>query len=282
MDFTVRKRIDWKLKSRSITLGDRTLLMGILNITPDSFSDGGLYDDPDRAYARAMQMEEEGADFIDIGAESTKPGATRIAEAEEMRRLVPVLKRLQGKLSIPVSVDTYKAAVAEKALSLGAEIINDPSGLTFDANLAKVVMQHDAGLILNHMRGTPESWAKLPSMPDPMGTVVKDLEACASRAKRSGVDKLRIVLDPGLGFGKRKEQNHDLIARLPELARLEYPLLVGPSRKSFLAKATAEETMFANAAAVTACILKGTHILRVHDIKEMRIVAQVADAIAAI
>jgi dihydropteroate synthase len=282
MDFIVRKRIDWKLKSRTLTLGDRTLLMGILNITPDSFSDGGLYDDPDRAYARAMQLEEQGADIIDIGAESTKPGIARISEAEEMRRLVPVLKRLQGKLSVPISVDTYKAAVADKALNLGAEIINDPSGLTFDTNLAKVVVQHDAGLVLNHMRGTPETWAKLPGMPDPMGTVMKDLEAGASRAKRSGVDRTRIVLDPGLGFGKRKEQNHDLIARLPELARLEFPLLVGPSRKSFLAKATAEETMYANAAAVTACILGGAHVVRVHDVKEMRIVAQVADAIAAI
>ena len=156
-----KRHFVWKLAGRELLLGERTLLMGVLNVTPDSFSDGGKYLDPDRAFARAIELEEQGADIIDIGAESTKPGSERISEAEELRRLIPVLKRLNGKLSIPISVDTYKSAVAEKALEHGAAIINDPSGLTFDAQLARVAAQHDAGLIITHMRGTPETWAKL-------------------------------------------------------------------------------------------------------------------------
>src|SRR5271167_525531 len=145
-----RKRFEWKLRDRTLSLGERTLVMGVLNVTPDSVSDGGKFLDPDRAFARAIELEEEGADIIDIGAESTRPGSVRVSEAEELRRLVPVLKRLHGKLAVPVSVDTYKSAVAEKALEHGAEIINDPSGLTFDAQLARVVANHNAALIINH------------------------------------------------------------------------------------------------------------------------------------
>src|SRR5208282_1628847 len=148
-----RKRFEWKLRDTTLSLGERTLIMGVLNVTPDSFSDGGKYQDPDRAFARAIELEEEGADIIDIGAESTRPGSTRISEAEELRRLVPVLKRLREKLTIPISVDTYKAAIAGKALELGAEIVNDPSALTFDADLARTAAHANAGLILNHMRG---------------------------------------------------------------------------------------------------------------------------------
>jgi len=274
-----RKRYVWKLKDRELQLGDRTLIMGILNVTPDSFSDGGKFLDPDRAFARAVEMEEEGADIIDIGAESTRPGSARISENEELRRLVPVLKRLRGKLAIPISVDTYKAAVAERALALGAEIINDPSSLTFDPQLAKIAAQHDAGLVLNHMRGTPETWAKLPPLPDVMGTILHDLGATVHRAMRAGLDRSRIVVDPGLGFGKRKEQNAEILARLRELARLDLPILVGPSRKSFLAQQSPEETAYATAAAVAASILAGTHIVRVHDVRYMRAAASVADAI---
>src|SRR5581483_3435945 len=204
---SVRKRTYWKLKQREIQLGDRTILLAVLNVTPDSFSDGGKYSDPDRAFARAIQIEEQGADILDIGAESTRPGSERISVAEEVRRLIPVLKRLKGRLSIPISVDTYKAEVAERALELGVEIINDPSGLTFEPQLARTVSNHDAGLILNHMRGRPETWAKLGPMPDPMGTIVRDLEASINRARHVGIDKSRIVVDPGIGFGKRKEQN---------------------------------------------------------------------------
>lgn len=274
-----RKRYLWKLKGREIQLGDRTLIMGVLNVTPDSFSDGGKYHDPDRAFARAVEMENEGADIIDIGAESTRPGSTRISEAEELRRLVPVLKRLRDKLAVAISVDTYKSGVADKALQLGAEIINDPSALTIDPQLAKVALNHDAGLILNHMRGTPDTWARLGPLPNVMMTVRKDLEACVHRANLAGLDRRRIVIDPGLGFGKRKEQNSELLARLPELAGVDLPILVSASRKSFLAQSTETGRLFATAAAVTASILGGAHLVRVHDVAEMAPVIQVADAI---
>jgi len=275
----MRKPFVWKLKTRELQLGERTLIMGVLNVTPDSFSDGGKYMDPDRAFARAVEIEEQGADIIDVGAESTRPGSERISAAEENRRLIPVLKRLRGKLTVPLSVDTYKAEVAELAVAHGAEIINDPSGLTFDPQLAKTVVQHDAGLVLNHMRGRPETWAKLPPLRDLIGTIVRELEATVSRARHAGVDRSHIVIDPGIGFGKRKEQNSEILAQLGQLARLEMPLLVGPSRKSFLSQQDEEQTRFATAAAVTACILAGAHIVRVHDVVEMRVAARVADEV---
>src|ERR1700687_2634171 len=198
----LRKRFEWKFRNKTLQLGERTLLVGVLNVTPDSFSDGGKYLDPDRAFAHAIELEEQGADIIDIGAESTRPGAVRISEAEELRRLVPVLKRLRNKLTIPLSVDTYKAAVAEKALELGADIINDPSGLTFDADLARKVGQASAGLIVNHMRGTPETWGKLPPLKNVLQTIAGELDASVHRAVRAGVDRRQIVVDPGLGFRK--------------------------------------------------------------------------------
>jgi dihydropteroate synthase len=275
----LRKLFYWKLKDREIKLGERTLLLGVLNITPDSFSDGGKYQDPDRAFARAIEMEEQGADIIDVGAESTRPGAAPISAAEELRRLIQVLKRLRGHLAVPVSVDTYKAEVAERALEYGAEIINDPTGLTFEPHLARTVSNHDAGLILNHMRGRPETWAKLPPLPDVMGTIMRDLEATVNRARHEGIERSRIVVDPGLGFGKRKEQNSAILARLHQMAGLDLPILAGPSRKSFLAHPTDKETLFATAAAVTAAILGGAHLVRVHDVVEMRAAADVADEI---
>lgn len=274
-----RKLYYWKLKDREIRLGERTLILGVLNVTPDSFSDGGKYLDPDRAFARAVELEETGADILDIGAESTKPGSSRITADEELRRLVPVLKRLRGKVSIPISVDTYKAEVAERAIELGAEIINDPSGLTFDPQLIKSVMNHNAGLILNHMRGRPESWAKLGPLPDVMGTIVRDLGATVHRARLGGVDAARLAVDPGIGFGKRKEQNSEILARLGQLAALDLPIVVGPSRKGFLAQTDPMATKFATAAAVAAAILAGAHIVRVHDVAEMRAAVNVADDI---
>jgi dihydropteroate synthase len=255
------------------------MLMGVLNVTPDSFSDGGKYLDPDRAFARAVELEEDGADILDIGAESTRPGSARITAAVEMQRLIPVLKRLRDRLTIPISVDTYKAEVAERALELGVEIVNDPSGLTFEPHLARVVSNYDAGLVLNHMRGRPETWEKLAPMPDPMSTIGRDLEAAVGRARRVGIDKSRFVVDPGLGFGKRREQNTFILAHLGELAGLDLPILTGPSRKHFLAHETVEETRFATAAAVTASILGGAHIVRVHDVRDMRAAADVADEI---
>jgi dihydropteroate synthase len=275
----VRRLFFWKLKQREIKLGERTVLMGVLNVTPDSFSDGGKYSDPDRAFARALELEEQGADIVDIGAESTKPGSVRVSAAEEMRRLIPVLKRLKDRLGVPISVDTYKAEVAERALELGAEIINDPSGLTFEPQLARVVSNHDAGLIVNHMRGSPETWAKMAPMPDPITTIARDLDAAVSRARRVGIDKSRLAVDPGLGFGKRKEQNALIIGRLGTIGALELPVMIGPSRKHFLAHEDPEQTRCATAAAVTACVLGGAHIVRVHDVPEMRAATDVADEI---
>ena len=244
--------------------------MGVLNITPDSFSDGGKFTDPDLAFARAVDLEEQGADIIDIGAESTRPGSARISAAEEMRRLIPVLKRLKDKLSIPISVDTYKAEVAERALDLGVEIINDPSGLTFEPQLSRVVAKHDAAGPgdQSHARqagnvGQAAFLARPRRDYQPRPRCRR--EPCAL----VGVDKTRaVVIDPGLGFGKRKEQNSLILGRLPQLRGARLPIMVGPSRKSFLAHATGEETQFATAAAVAACVLGGAHIVRVHDVRE--------------
>jgi dihydropteroate synthase len=273
------KHYRWKLKQREIILGDRTLIMGVLNVTPDSFSDGGNYSDPDRAFARAQELEDQGADIIDIGAESTRPSSARISEAEELRRLIPVLKRLRGKLMVPISVDTYKSGVADKALEHGAEIINDPSGIILDSMLPKVVSKWDAGLIINHMRGMPETWAKLPPVKNLMRSITADLEASLHRAKQQGVQKNQVVIDPGIGFGKRKEQNAEIIGRLQELKSFDLPILVGPSRKLFLKQDTEIATEFATAAAVAACVLNGSHIVRVHDVRSMKSVVNVADVI---
>jgi len=274
-----RQRFEWRLRDSTLLLGERTLLMGVLNVTPDSFSDGGRYDDPDRAYVRAMELEDEGADIIDVGAESTRPGSSRVSEAEELRRLIPVLKRLRDRVNVPLSVDTYKSGVARKAMELGVAIINDPSALTFDPEIPRVAAQANAGLVLNHMRGTPETWSKLPPLKDAMGSIATDLEACVHRAMRSGVERNRIVIDPGLGFGKRREQNTEILAQLSRLAALELPILVGPSRKSFLAQPSELQTEMATAAAVTAAILGGAHIVRIHDIQAMKPVVQIADAV---
>ena len=276
-----RKRFEWKLRTRTLQLGDRPLIVAILNVTPDSFSDGGKYSDPDRALARAIEIEETGADIIDIGAESTRPGSTRITEAEELRRLIPVLKRLEGRLKIPISIDTYKSGVAARAGEYGAEIINDPSGFSWDTLMAKTVAEQGMGYILNHMRGTPETWAKLGPIKDLIVSVRQDLEAAISRTSRAGVERRQLVIDPGIGFGKRKEQNAELIAHLGQFRELGLPILVGPSRKQFLKRETERETEFATAAAVAASVMQGAHLIRVHDVQTMKVVVEVAESIVA-
>ncbi len=276
-----RKKRQWKFRDHVLELGPSTLVIGILNVTPDSFSDGGSFSEPAAAVARALELQEQGADIIDIGAESTKPGSERVSEAEELRRLIPVLKALKGKLEIPISVDTYKVAVAEAALEHGAHIINDVSGLTWEPELAKTVLHYDAGLIINHMRGTPETWAKLPPMRDVMGEIASELTASLHRATRAGIATDHIVIDPGIGFGKRKEQNSEILARVGELVGAPVPVLVGPSRKAFLAQDSPEATEYATAAAVTTAILNGASLVRVHDVAAMQPVIRVADAIVA-
>jgi dihydropteroate synthase len=274
----MRKRHEWKLRDRTLLLGPRTLLMGILNITPDSFSDGGRHLDPDIAYARALELQQQGADLIDVGGESTRPGSQRITAAEELDRIAPVLKKLRRKLDIPISVDTYKAEVAERALELGAEVINDVSGLTYDPALAEVVNRRDAGLVLMHLRGTPETWSQLKPLPDVMGTILQDLKAALDRATRTGIERRRIVIDPGIGFGKRGDQNYEILTQLGRMHALELPILIGTSRKSFLgSKLTDEQKLLATAATVTAAILQGAHVVRVHDVRQMTDVARVAD-----
>ena len=278
-----RRHFVWKLAGRELLLGERTLLMGVLNVTPDSFSDGGKYLDPDRAFARAIELEEQGADIIDIGAESTKPGSERISEAEELRRLVPVLKRLDGKLTVPISVDTYKSAVAEKALEHGAAIINDPSGLTFDAQLARAAAKHDAGLIITHMRGTPETWAKLAphQRRDGDHSAGSGCIRASRRAARAWIGRASPSIR-GSASASAKSRTPRSWRGSSAFAALEFPLVVGPSRKSFLPQLEKPSEGFlqcATAAAVTAAILGGAHVVRIHDVLEMKAAALVADQI---
>lgn len=272
-------RLPW----RTLALGERTLVMGVLNVTPDSFSDGGRYFDADAAAERAMAIEREGADIIDIGGESTRPGSEGISADEELGRVLPVLERLRGKLTIPISVDTQKAAVAEAAVRAGAEIINDVSALRSDAALADVARRHRLPLILMHMRGRPRTMQKNPFARNVLTDVTTGLREAVARARKAGVGKQQLILDPGIGFGKSYEQNCKLLARLPELVRLGYPLLVGASRKTFIGKLLGDlpedRRMWGTAAAVTASILGGAHIVRVHDVAEMVQVARIADAV---
>ena len=261
--------------------------MGVLNLTPDSFSDGGKFFSVKKAVEHALAMERAGADIIDIGAESTRPGSKGISAAEELARLLPVLEAVKGKLKIPISADTQKSAVAELAIGAGAAIINDVSGLRHDPQLARVVAKHRIPIILMHMRGTPLTMQKLPFAKDVMKDVLSGLKRSVAIARKAGIAKNKIILDPGIGFGKSFEQNYELLAKLPELARLGYLLLVGASRKGFLGKtlerngkpARAEDRMWGTAAAVTASILGGAHIVRVHDVAEMVQVARVTDSV---
>ena len=283
-----RKRFHLRLRSRKLLLGERTLVMGVLNITPDSFSDGGRYLDSESAIARALQLEKDGADILDIGGESTRPGAAPIALEEELRRILPVIQALRGRLGIPMSVDTRRADVAVAALSAGAEILNDVSGLRMDARLGEVARRASAPLILMHMRGTPQTMQQGPFAHDVIRDVMRSLREAVARAKRAGLSKSQLLLDPGIGFGKKHEQNFEILARLPEFARLGYPIVIGTSRKAFLGKALAkaaepaappEDRLLGTAATVTASVLGGAHIVRVHDVAEIARVARIADAI---
>jgi len=283
-----RKRFRLRLPSRTLILGERTLIMGVLNVTPDSFSDGGAFLDSEAAIARALQIEQEGADILDIGGESTRPGAAPTSSEEERRRILPVIQVLRGKLRIPMSVDTRRAEVAEAAISAGAEILNDVSGLRTDPRLAEVARRARAPLILMHMRGTPRTMQRGPFARDVIRDVVTGLREAVARAKRGGLANTQLLLDPGIGFGKKYEQNFEILARLPEFARLGCPIVIGTSRKAFLGKALVAsggpsvppgERLLGTAATVTASVLGGAHIVRVHDVAEMVRVVRVADHI---
>lgn len=282
-----RKKFRLKLRSRTLLLGERTLVMGVLNVTPDSFSDGGRFLDAQKAIERAVAMAREGADLIDVGAESTRPGSQAISKEEELRRVLPVLEGLRGLLKIPISIDTRKAEVAQAAIKAGAELINDVSGLNYDARIADVAARQEVALILMHMLGEPGTMQKKPFARDVIRNVTKGLRASVAKARKAGVAKSQIVLDPGIGFGKSYEQNYELLRKLPQLAELGYPLLLGTSRKGFLGKTlgregttTPEERIWGTAATVTASILNGAHMVRVHDVAQMIQVARVADCVA--
>jgi dihydropteroate synthase len=290
-----RKTYRLQLLSGTLALGRRTLVMGVINVTPDSFYSGSSYLDAPSAIAQALDMERAGADLLDVGGESTRPGADPVSTEEEIARVIPVIEGLRGKLRIPISLDTQKAAVAEAGIGAGAEIINDISGLRGDPELAEVIRRKRVALVLMHMRGTPSTMQEGPFARDVMSDVAAGLRTALGRAARVGIPRSRIVIDPGIGFGKRYPQNFEILARLPELAQLGYPLLVGTSRKTFLGWTLAkknsagklsepvwptERRLWGTAAAMTAAILGGAHIVRVHDVAEMIQVVRISDAIA--
>lgn len=259
--------------------------MGILNVTPDSFSDGGQFFSLDRAVAHAEQMIAEGADIIDVGGESTRPGSEFVSAQQEMDRVIPVIERLSKNTSIPISIDTTKSSVARAALQAGAEIVNDISGLRFDPAIADEVARTGAGLVLMHSRGTPKDMQQLPPVEDIMSEVISGLRESIRFANQHGVANESVAVDPGIGFGKTVEQNLELIAKLNQLASefADLPIVIGPSRKSFLGKlldgAPADERLYGTIASVTASVLNGAHIVRVHDVKATVEAVRVADAI---
>ncbi|HEY6308975.1 MAG TPA: dihydropteroate synthase [Candidatus Angelobacter sp.] len=282
----------WRLRSRELELGGRTLVMGILNVTPDSFSDGGKFLSRDHAVGHALQMLDEGADIIDIGGESTRPGA-RVGESgvstdEELRRIVPVMEDvLRERPQAIVSVDTYKTEVARTAIGAGAEIVNDVSALRWDALMPATLADLGCGVILMHTRGRPEEWRRLTASPDIVAEVKTDLRAWSVAAVSAGIARDHLVLDPGFGFGKNFEQNYPLLARLGELLELGFPLLSGTSRKSFIGRtlardgqdASPEDRLYGTLACVTASVLQGAHIVRVHEVKPTVDAVKVADQI---
>ena len=311
----MRPVFQWSLGTRTLELGKRTLIMGIVNVTPDSFSDGGLYLDSSIATEYALKLLDEGADIIDVGGESTRPGAkvvtnsaqtaderepkteggastikVAVSAEEELRRVLPVITAVKKlRPSAVISIDTYKAGVARAAVAAGAEIVNDVSGLRWDENMAKTIAEIKCGAILMHMRGRPEEWHTLPPPGDVVLLVKRELREWVEAAALAGVRRERMALDPGFGFGKSFEQNYPLLARFQELQSLGFPLAAGTSRKSFLGRTLAKDgkdaatdrRLYGNLAAQTALILKGAHILRTHDVKAAVEAARVTDAILA-
>lgn len=298
----MRPVFEWNLGSRSLQLGKRTLVMGVINVTPDSFSDGGLHRDRDRAVEYGMQLLEDGADLIDVGGESTRPGAPvltaeksdpdkqPVSEQEELERVIPVIAGLkQRHPQAVVSIDTYKANVARAAVEAGAEIVNDVSGFRWDPQMVKTLAGLKCGAVLMHMRGRPEEWRTLPPVSDIVTLVKRELRERADVALLGGVKRERIVLDPGFGFGKSFQENYPLLKRFEEFHELRYPLLAGVSRKSFIGRALARdgndapvtERLYGTIAAETAAILKGAHIIRTHDVRACADAVRMADVVAS-
>ncbi len=279
----MRKAFVIKLRDgSSISLGERTIVVGVLNVTPDSFSDGGRTFEPARAIARALEMEEEGADIIEVGGESTRPGSVRLPARVELSRVLPVLRGLAGRLHAPVAIDTYKSEVANAAIAEGASIVNDVSALRFDPLVADVVRRERAALVLMHMRGEPETMQALAPSPDIFAEIESDLDVAIRLAEARGVGRDQIIIDPGIGFGKTLDQNLAIINHLDRFEAFDLPLMIGTSRKSFIGRLTGRvegERVMGTAASVAAAIIRGAHIIRVHDVKQMVEVARVTDAL---
>lgn len=280
---------EWKLARRSLVCGERTLVMGVLNVTPDSFSDGGQFFSFERAVEQAERMISEGADIIDVGGESTRPGSEFVSEAEELRRVIPLIERLtSSSSSVPISIDTTKSSVARPALEAGAEIVNDISGLRFEPAIAEDAANAKAGLVLMHSRGTPKDMQQLPPVTEIVSEVIGGLRQSVSVAEQRGVQRESLVVDPGIGFGKTVQQNVELIAKLDQLVRAfpDLPLLIGTSRKSFIGKlldgAPAGERLHGTIASIVASVLNGAQIVRVHDVKATMEALRVVDAVRAV
>ncbi len=270
------------MRGESRQLGDRTWLMGILNVTPDSFSDGGCHADASRAVEYALSLFALGADVVDVGGESTRPGSVRVEAAEEMRRVVPVLRSLRDQGAGLLSIDTTRAEVARAALDAGADIVNDVSGFRFEPALARVVAAAGAPAVLMHLRGDFATMHEAPRYRDVLGEITAELRESLAVGREAGIEPSQLILDPGIGFAKNAAHSLETLRRLHELHGLGRAILVGPSRKSFIGKALegpAHERQFGTAAAVAACVLSGAHIVRVHDVREMAQVARVCDAI---
>jgi dihydropteroate synthase len=265
-----------------VALGERTLVMGILNATPDSFAGGGLLSGPDAAVGAGMRLYEEGADWVDVGGESTRPGAARVKAEEEIRRVVPVVAGLRRRGAGPISVDTTKAEVARAALDAGADLVNDVSAFAYDEAMAPLVAGRGVPAVLMHLRGAFEAMHEAPAYRDVMAEVVAELGRALARAEAAGVPRERTIVDPGIGFSKDAAHSVEALRRLEELSALDRPVLVGPSRKSFIGKLLdlpVERRLMGTAAAVAACVLRGAHVVRVHDVRAMVEVVRVADAL---
>jgi dihydropteroate synthase len=279
----MRKAFVVKLRAGiSISLGERTNVVGVLNVTPDSFSDGGRTFEPARAIARALEMESEGADVIEVGGESTRPGSARLSAHDELSRVLPVLRGLAGRLRVPIAIDTYKSDVASAAIAEGASIVNDVSALRFDPRVADVAQRERAALVLMHMRGEPSTMQTLAPSPDIFAEIESDLDVAIRLAQARGVGRDRIIIDPGIGFGKTLDQNLAIINHLDSFEGFDLPLMIGTSRKSFIGRLTGRaegEREMGTAASVAAAIIRGAHIIRVHDVKQMIEVARVTDAL---
>ena len=279
----MRKLFDIELKDgRTIALGRRTAVVGVLNITPDSFSDGGVNFDAERAIENGLRMEGEGADIIEVGGESTRPGAPVVSVEEELSRVVPVVRGLARKLRIPISVDTYKSQVARVVIDEGASLLNDVSALRFDPLIADVAARARVPLVLMHMRGDPATMQKIAPSPDIFLEIERDIAAAVTEAERRGVARKQIIFDPGIGFGKTLDQNLAILNLLGRFESLGLPIMIGTSRKSFIGRLTGRpesDRVFGTAASVSSAIIRGAHIVRVHDVKEMVEVARVTDAI---